>query len=306
MMNLSNKEELIQYLKSHGLWAKKSFGQNFLVDEVALDKIVEAADLKSDDIVIEVGPGAGTLTERLVGGAKKVIAVELDCDLAELLVNKFSIINFQLSNNDQLNNSSINKLNDHWNLKLDHSELEIVQSDILKLNIPDLVGDKSYKVVANIPYYITSKIINSFLTAENKPEQIILLVQKEVAERITAKPGDLSILSISVQIYGSPEIAGIVRADSFFPAPKVDSAILKISDIHPWDLSVSEKDLFRLVKIAFASKRKTLMNNLSAGYHLDKEKIASIIKEIGLGPNARAQDLSIKEWEALCQKMTAF
>ena len=301
-MNLSNKNELIEYLKSHGLWAKKTFGQNFLVDEEALDKIVEAADLKPDDVVIEVGPGAGTLTERLVGKVKKVIAVELDRELAELLVNKFSNINYQVSSNDQLNNSSINKLNDHWNLKLDHSELEIVQNDILQLNIPDLVGDKPYKVVANIPYYITSKIINAFLTTQNKPESIVLLVQKEVAERICAKPGDLSILSLSVQIFGSPEITSIVKANSFFPAPKVDSAILRISKIHDWDLAVPESDLFRLIKVCFASKRKTLLNNLSAGFQLDKPTIESIIEKTGLNLKARAQDLSLDNWVKLCQE----
>lgn len=272
MTDLTNKSELISCLKSHGLWAKHSLGQNFLVDREALEKIVEAAGLKFDDTVLEVGPGLGVLTRELVQKAKKVIAIELDKKLAEDL--------------------STNARDD---------KLKVVNADILKTNMPELIGGQKYKVVANIPYYITSKILEFFLTQKNKPESIVMLVQKEVAERICAKPGDMSILALSVQAYGQPEIIDIVPKKSFFPAPEVDSAILKIR-IENKEFRIKqeqEKDLFRLFHIGFASKRKTLANNLMAGFHLDKKKALDIIESVGLGENVRAQELSLSQWQEL-------
>jgi 16S rRNA (adenine1518-N6/adenine1519-N6)-dimethyltransferase len=207
----------------------------------------------------------------------------------------------------------------------------------LKLNLSEVVDDKPYKVVANIPYYITSKILRYFLEQENKPETIVLLTQKEVAEQITAKPGQMSLLSVSVQAYGEPEIVGIVKAGSFFPAPKVDSAILKIKNIHSFshpeqgegsrdddksarmrpgtsgldssampqndniERLIPDKNFFRCVRIGFSSKRKTLLNNLSAGYHLDKEKVLDILIKSGLSENTRAQELGIEAWKKLSQ-----
>lgn len=302
-MDLSNKTELISYLKSHGLYTKSSLGQNFLVDKNSLDKIVEAAELDDNDLVMEIGSGLGTLTSELVKHSERVFSVELDERLANLLACNFSIINSQLPTNNQCQNDQFN----NWvfensmkvaKLKIDNSELSLVQGDILNVNIPELVGDKPYKVVANIPYYITSRIIQFFLTQQNKPLLIVLLVQKEVAERITSSPGGMSVLSLSVQSYGEPEIVDIVPKSSFFPAPKVDSAILKIKNIK-FKLNISEQDFFRIVKIGFASRRKTLINNLAAGLHLDKEKARSIIEKIGLKENIRAQELNLEQWESL-------
>ena len=270
--DLTNKEALISYLKSHGLWAKHGLGQNFLVDREALDKIIDAADLKKSDFVIEVGPGLGVLTQELIGNAGKVIAVELDNRLAELLEEN-----------------------------IPDPRLQIINADILKSNIPQIIDSRPYKVVANIPYYITSKIIGLFLTQEKKPESIVLLVQKEVAERITAKPGSMSMLALSVQDYGQPEIVGIVPKESFFPSPEVDSAILRIGDIRSRLQGIDEKEFFRLIHIGFASKRKTLANNLSAGLHIDKQQASGIIKSIGLNENVRAQELGLEDWKALAR-----
>ena len=282
MIDLTEKSQLLDHLKKHGLWAKKGLGQNFLVDRNALDKIVEAAELTQDDTVIEVGPGVGTLTSELLKRAKEVVAVEMDDKLAEIL---------RSTNN---------------------GKLKVINADILKFNLNEIIENKPYKVVANIPYYITSKIIELFLTAENKPELIVLLVQKEVAERICAKPGEMSVLSVSVQLYGKPEIVGIVPKESFFPSPKVDSAILKIDNIQdPFDsLSLAQDDtgslsksFFRCVHIGFSSRRKTLINNLSAGYHIAKETASDIIRQTGFGENVRAQELSVEDWKRLSEQV---
>lgn len=293
-MNLSNKSDLIKYFKANNLYAKKNMGQNFLVDESVLDKIVDVAELKDDDTVLEIGPGLGVLTEKLVEKAGKVIAVEKDQRLTELL---------------KLKNERTKEF---------RNKLEIINADILDLEPKTLnLEANSYKLVANIPYYITGHIFRKFLGAENKPKTIVMLVQKEVAERICAKPrstgstsslqtssrqaGKMSVLSVSVQVYGKPEIVDIVKADSFFPVPKVDSAIIKLK-VESGKLKVDEKSFFRCVKHGFASKRKTLINNLSSGYQLDKSKIEDIIISVGLDKNVRAQELSLENWEKLSKK----
>jgi 16S rRNA (adenine1518-N6/adenine1519-N6)-dimethyltransferase len=282
-----NKDELIQYLKENHLYTNKSLGQNFLVDNEALEKIVNAGEIKPTDTVLEIGPGMGVLTEKLAEKAGKVIAIELDKKLYELLVESRK-------------------------LKVESGNLQIINANALDFDLSSLKA-KSYKLIANIPYYITSKILEKFLIAENKPESIVLLVQKEVAERICAKPGDMSVLSISVQAFGEPEVVDIIKAESFFPAPKVDSAILKVKSIK-WPHfaeatrgkkveSVGEKDFFRTVKIGFAARRKTLLNNLSAGFCVDKGTILNILKNVKLNENIRAQELSISAWEQLTTEL---
>ena len=318
-MDLANKDNLIGYLKKNGLWARKGLSQNFLVDRNALEKIVGAGEIKSDDLVIEIGPGVGTMTGELVQKAGEVIAIEFDEKLAELLEQQFKIFNLKFKINDQFKNlkgqnSTVNQLSGSQiksgmtNSALGMTTgagLRIINDDILKVNLNEIIGDCKYKVIANIPYHITSKILELFLSRENKPETMVLLVQKEVAERVCAKPGEMSTLSVSVQLYGEPTIVDIVKKESFFPSPKVDSAILKIvvssqSACRSDRLSVvsqeQEKDLFRLVHIGFASKRKTLVNNLSAGYHIPKEKASDIIKKAGLLENSRAQELGVGNW----------
>lgn len=320
MIDLTNRQQLIGYLQSHGLYTKKSLGQNFLVDRVALDKIVEAAELSSNDCIIEVGPGLGVLTEELVKSAGKVIAVELDQKLVSILEERFC--NVVISSHPEpprgwieggeksccIHDDGILTSSRQGGIPQDDSQkrnLSIINSDILHVKLNDLVGGcASYKVVANIPYYITSKILRFFLEAEKKPETIVLLTQKEVAQQITAKPGDMSLLSVSVHVYGDPEVIDLVKSGSFFPAPKVDSAILRVKNIGWKVVDVSEKNFFRVVRMGFSSRRKTLLNNLSAGYQLDKKTTLDILEKAGLTERTRAQELSIEKWQELCVAIT--
>ena len=270
MIDLTDKSQLLDYLKANGLWAKHGLGQNFLVSKEVLNSIVEASDIDPDDLIIEVGPGLGTLTQELVQKAEKVIGIEKDEKLAALLPGF-----------------------------IQDEKLDVVTGDILDVNIPELVKDQMYKVVANIPYYITSRIIRLFLELPSQPTTIVMLVQKEVAERICAKPGEMSVLALSVQVYGKPEIIEIVKKESFFPAPAVDSAILRISYIEYQYPRIPEKDLFRTINIGFAAKRKTLANNLQSGFHIEKIQAEAYIEEIGLKPSARAQELTLDNWADL-------
>lgn len=247
---------------------KKSLGQYFLVDKKALAKIVEAASLDNQDVVLEIGSGSGILTKELARRAKKVIAVEIDEKFAKVL--KTNLRKF--------------------------SNTEVIFGDIRKifskLNLP-----KNYKVVANIPYYITSPILKMFLSFYKKPQEMVLLVQREVAERICVSPGDASILSVSVRFYGEPEILSTVNRNSFRPVPKVDSAILKISNITDINTKLAnEKEFFKTVRIGFSSRRKTLANNLSAGFHIPKDRAFAIIKSAGLDIKIRAQKLNLCDW----------
>jgi 16S rRNA (adenine1518-N6/adenine1519-N6)-dimethyltransferase len=251
-------------------------GQNFLKNDKIVKKIVAAADLKADDFVLEIGPGRGILTEELAKYAGKVLAIEIDELLIEPLTKKF--------------NSKKN--------------VEIIHENILNINLAELIKqkfqDKNYKVIANIPYYITSPIIRLFLENENPPSEMILMVQKEVAERIVAKPGQMSILAISVQYYADAEILFEVGKENFEPAPEVDSAVIRMSRITKIkEERIKTNDFFRIVKAGFSAKRKTLINNLSNSLHLDKTIIEEKIKTVGLKPTVRAQELSVEDWKKL-------
>ena len=270
-----NEEEIKRIFKKGDLKILKSLGQNFLIDEKVLQRIVEVSDLKKEDVVFEIGPGFGTLTEELLEKCGKVIAIEKDKKLAELLKSKISCKN-----------------------------VEVINDDILKIELKEFIkkhsSNEKYKLVSNIPYYITSPIIKMFLESDIQPESIVLLMQKEVAERICAKPGKLSVLALSVQVYGEPEIAGYVDKPSFYPEPKVDSAILKIKNIHRDAINCDfTKDLFKIIKIGFSSKRKKLVNNFSAGLHIKKTQSEKILLNAEIGLNARAQELSLEEWRKL-------
>lgn len=263
----------------------KNLGQNFLIDKTVLDRIIGASDLDKNDVVIEIGPGLGTLTQELSARCKKVIAIEKDKKMAEMLDNRMWNVKSGMSNN-----------------------VEILNNDILKINMDELLKKYApsgkYKLVSNIPYYITSPIIKLFLEAEIKPELIILLVQKEVAERICAKPGKLSILALSVQIYGEPSTVDYVDKSAFYPEPKVDSAILKIKNIKkttPDRAPENNKNLFRIIKIGFSSKRKKLANNLSAGLCINKKESEEILSKAGINLNARAQELRLEDWKKMAK-----
>ena len=266
-----SKTEIKKILKEQDLKALKSLGQNFLIDEKVLGKIIQASKLDKNDLVLEIGPGLGTLTNELIKKCGTVVAVEKDKKITGLIKEK--------------------------------NNLKIINDDILKINLNELIKksskNKKYKLISNIPYYITSPVIKLFLENSIQPELIVLLVQKEVAERICAKPGKLSVLALSVQTYGEPEIVSYVDKSSFYPEPKVDSAILKIKNIKKDFSDEYYKKLFKLIKIGFSSKRKKLINNLSSGLQIDKKESENILQKAKINPNARAQELSLEKWNKL-------
>jgi 16S rRNA (adenine1518-N6/adenine1519-N6)-dimethyltransferase len=261
-------------LKRYGLRADKSLGQNFLQDPFALEQIANAAEIKPDDAVLEIGPGLGSLTRYLAVSARQVTAVELDADLLPPL-------------------KAILK---------PHTNVRLIHGDILKLSPSELIDQPDYIVAANIPYYITSVIIRHLLEHEPKPRRMVLTLQKEVADRICAAPGDLSLLALSVQVYGHPAITGRIPSGGFYPAPKVDSAILRL-DIYESPLIPHEQmaTFFKLIKAGFSQKRKTLRNSLSSGLHIPTAETESMLKQTGIDPQRRAETLSIAEWRALCE-----
>jgi len=268
---------------------KKSLGQNFLRDETVLQKIIDTAELNSDDVVFEVGPGEGVLTEQLAKYVRKIISIEKDEELAKktALNFQFSIFNFQTISNDPILNFE--------------NKVAIILGDILAINLPALIKRNdffNYKVVANIPYYITSPIIRLFLEQECQPQEIILMIQKEVAQRIVAKAGQNSILSISVQYYATAEIMFEVSKLAFSPVPKVDSAVIKIIPTRKFDKS-KDKAFFRIIRAGFSAKRKTISNNLTNSLQLDKSIVEEKLKTLGIASNARAQELSVEDWEKL-------
>jgi 16S rRNA (adenine1518-N6/adenine1519-N6)-dimethyltransferase len=259
-------------LKRYGLRADKRLGQNFLQDHFALEKIAQAAEIQADDCVLEIGPGLGSLTRYLAVSARKVAAVELDPDL-------FAPLKAVLS---------------------PHPNVTITHGDILELKIADLVDQTDYIVAANIPYNITSAIIRHLLESDPKPRRIVLTIQKEVAERICAAPGDLSLLALSVQVYGAPRIEAKIPAGAFHPVPNVDSAILRI-DIYKEPLISTEMlpIFFKLIKAGFSQKRKTLRNSLSSGLHIKPQDAETLLNNAGIDPMRRAETLSIAEWKEI-------
>ncbi len=279
-------EQTKQLCKMYEIKPARSKGQNFLIDEESYDAIIRAADLKKDDTVLEVGPGLGFLTAILAKIVKRVVSVELDDKLAGLL---------QIA----LDSQGV-------------ENVEVVNQDVMKFEISDLFplakGEikRGYKIVANLPYNITSQFLRKFLSeVEIKPESIVLMLQKEVVERITAGPGEMSLLAVSVQFYAEAELVEVVKAENFWPAPKIDSAIVRLKLKEKIPLTplikgaVDEKDFFRLVKFGFSARRKMLKNNLAGGLHMKQGEIEEKIKKIGLDPKIRAQDLSMEDWMGL-------
>lgn len=261
-------------LKRHGLRADKSLGQNFLQDPIALEKIISAAEMEPTDSVLEIGPGLGSLTRYLAVSAREVVAVELD---EKLLPPLKAVI-------------------------APYANIRLIHGDILQFLPSDLVDQAGYLVVANIPYYITSAIIRHLLENNPKPRRIVLTIQKEVADRICATPGDMSLLALSVQVYGNPRIAARIPAGAFFPAPKVDSAVLCL-DVYPEPQIKSEwlNTFFKLIKAGFSQKRKTLRNSLSSGLHISPTNAADLLTRANIDPQRRAETLSIPEWQSLCE-----
>jgi 16S rRNA (adenine1518-N6/adenine1519-N6)-dimethyltransferase len=257
-------------LKSHGLRPDKRLGQNFLMDDAILAKIVAAAEVEPDDTVVEIGAGLGSLTRHLAIAARRVVAVEIDRDLIPLLREVVA----------------------------PYPNVEIDAGDILALEPTRLAHQTpGYLVVANIPYYITSAVIRHLLEAPQQPRRLVLTMQKEVAQRINAQPGDLSLLALSVQVYGTPKIVGQIPAGAFFPAPQVDSSVIRV-DLYA-EPAVPREDLgrfFRLIKAGFSQKRKTLRNALSAGLRMRPDQVETGLRVSGIDPQRRAETLSLDEW----------
>lgn len=272
---MNERESIPALLKRHGLWAKKSLGQHFLLDQSALDKIVAAAELSPNDTVLEIGPGPGPLTRRLAQAAGRVIAVELDSRMVELLRTEVAV----------------------------GLPVTVVQADILEVDIKTLLtslGVHDYKVVANLPYYITSAVLRHILEAELKPSRVVVLVQREVAERMVASPPDMSLLSVSVQLYGAPKLVARVPAGAFYPPPKVESAVVRIEVFPQPAAGVTDVvGFFNIVRAGFGQKRKQLRNSLSQGLGRPAAVIDAALYEANITPSRRAETLTLEEWARL-------
>lgn len=266
--------EIKEVLKNYNLKPVKKLGQHFLIDKKYLQEIVFAGDLKKGDLVIEIGPGVGNLSSELLRAGAELILIEKDKNLVQFLRKKFG----------------------------GQSKIKIVEGDFLKIEVEKIARKKPFKIISNIPYNITGQIIRKILELKNKPVLAVLTLQKEVAEKIIKKKQKENLLSLLIQIYGKAEIVKIVPAGAFWPKPKVQSAILKISF---WDQpKVKETENFiKLLKIGFSSPRKKVITNLSKGYKIKKEKIKDFLKEIGLNPNARPENLSLNHWQNLFKKI---
>jgi 16S rRNA (adenine1518-N6/adenine1519-N6)-dimethyltransferase len=273
-------------LREWQLTPHKELGQNFLVDRGVLAHILAAAEIRATDTVLEIGPGLGTLTQALAEHAQRVVAVEVDRQLVAILHDRLQ----------------------------EFPNVRVVAGDILALEIAGLLGAEpaggpaghAYKVVANIPYNITSAVLRHLLEASLRPQLIVLMVQKEVAQRITARPGDMSLLAVSVQFYGRPRLVHRVPAGAFYPVPKVDSAIIRI-DPHP-ELPLTPEQVapfFAVVRAGFGQRRKQLRNSLLHGTGLPAEAIVRALAQAGVDGERRAQTLSVEEWVTLYRALSA-
>jgi len=274
-MELFNVKDAKNILEKFNTRPSKRLGQNFLIDKNILQKIIDAAEINGSDIILEVGPGLGILTQELAQKAKKIMAVEKDNTMVEILKE---------------------------NLK-DFQNIEIVNTDILKFQIKE-----KYKVVANIPYYLTSPLIRKLLEEDKQPSEIILMVQKEVAQRICATPPNMNLLAVSVQFYANPKILFNVSKNSFWPIPKIDSAVIKITPSHFGGQTqknsgerVSAELFFKVVKAGFSQPRKQLAGNLSSVLKIPKPEIEKLLLQNNIQPTQRAETLSVQNWKKLAQ-----
>ncbi|MGD9403706.1 MAG: 16S rRNA (adenine(1518)-N(6)/adenine(1519)-N(6))-dimethyltransferase RsmA [Anaerolineae bacterium] len=273
-------ESVAALLRARGLRPRKRLGQNFLTDPVALERIVAAADLAPSDLVVEVGAGVGTLTGPLAERAARVLALELDDGLVDILRERFSAF----------------------------PNVEIIHGDVLRLSLSDLV-EGSYKVVGNLPYYITSAVLRRFLSGTPRPRLMVVTVQREVAERAVAEPGEMSLLAVSVQFYGQPSIVARIPAGAFYPVPKVDSAVMRIDIgeqpvVHLGE-GIDEAEFFRVVRAGFSQKRKKLRNSLSAGLRFAPAEAEQALEQAGVDPGRRAETLSLPEWARVTKNVHA-
>ena len=273
-IDLTNVRELRNLLYAHGMRPNKSFGQNFLIDRSVLMQIVDAAEIDPADQILEVGAGTGVLTRELAQRARRVVAVELERDMLALLAKTTGM----------------------------YANVELVARNLLYLDPTEVFGAEAYKLVANLPYYITAPTFRHFLESANPPRLIVVMVQQEVAQRIVARPGDLSLLAVSIQFYGQPRIVAHVPAKAFYPAPKVDSAILRIDVNAETPLTLAERNsFFKVVQAGFSERRKQLHNALTSGLHRKNEDVRASLAAAHIDISRRAETLSIEEWLRLWQ-----
>lgn len=271
-------------LRQYGLRPDKKLGQNFLIDSAALERIVNIAEVGPKDFVLEIGPGLGSLTRYLAATARQVLAIELDRKLIPVLKDNLA----------------------------EYPNVILIQGDILNLRLDEAIPqldlnprsdeNSTYLVVANIPYYITSALLRHLLEAQFKPSRVVLTVQREVAERICAAPGDLSLLALSVQVYGQPQVKAHIPAGSFYPSPQVDSAVVRV-DLYQEPLVPASwlNDFFRLAKAGYSQKRKTLRNALAGGLAMPSQQVNELLVGAQIDPQRRAETLTIPEWKALTE-----
>jgi len=276
-----------QLLRQFGIKPKKSLGQHFLIDEAVLGHILSAAKLGSGDIVVEVGAGLGILTERLAKQGARVIAVELDSKLVALLKKRLAAF---------------------ADVKIVHADiLKVSTQSLLQNNLPasKLVG--GYKVIANLPYYITSPVLHHFLEAQPRPSEMVVMVQKEVGEAIAATPGKMSLLSVKTQFYSKPDIICYVPAASFYPPPKVKSVIIHLDVYQQLPIEVSDvAGFFDIVIHGFSCPRKQLRNSLAHSLQMPPSRVTSLLKEAGIDAKRRAETLSMQEWRELWKIFASF
>ena len=259
-------------LKRYSIRPKKSLGQNFLVEPAGLRKVLTAAELQGDEQVLEIGAGLGSLTVLLAQNAKEVLAIEIDQKLFPALQEALA----------------------------PYANVKTIHGDILNLDLDGLLHDQDFVVVANIPYYITSAIIRKLLEANKRPSRMILTIQKEVAERIIARDGKMSLLALSVQVYGKPELVATIPAGAFYPAPDVDSAVLKLTLYEKPLIQEQNLDLFfKLAQAGFSQKRKTLRNSWASGLSISSQQAEKILADAQLESNRRAETLNLEEWNRL-------
>jgi 16S rRNA (adenine1518-N6/adenine1519-N6)-dimethyltransferase len=272
-----NPPDVQALLRRFRLRPDKELGQNFLLDQDELRKIISVSDLSGDEWVVEIGAGLGSLTYYLSQAAQHVIAIEYDERLVPVLELLFGR----------------------------HENVELVAADILKLNLEDFVGDHPYQIIANIPYNITSVLIRRLLESSNSPLRMILTLQKEVAERIVASQGQFSLLTLSVRVYGDPQIMGIIPAKAFYPQPQVDSTILRI-DLHPSPIVSPEllPKFFQLAKIGFHQRRKQLKNSIAGGLGIPKDLASEWLCLAGITPTQRPQELGVEAWVRLAEVLS--
>lgn len=265
-----------QLCEEYHIQPKKSLGQNFMHDPNSLEKIISTAELMPEDTVVEIGPGTGELTAHLAKMARHVMAIELDERLEPLLSDRFA----------------------------DVKNTYFVFQDILKTDVLGLVGASDFVVVANVPYYITTAILQHLLEQKRRPRRIVITMQYEVAQRIVAKPGDMTLLAVSVQFYGIPTIASKLNPAVFWPRPGIDSAILRVDTFPQPQVDVpSDKAFFRVVKAGFSQKRKQLRNSLSGGLQIKNGEASDLLDKAGIDATRRAETLNLEEWALLTRIM---